>query len=110
MSGDNSSRNSDRDVVLDQDEAVSIHEICAIVDLRAEVVCQWVAEGVVTPRGQRVNEWRFSQSQLQRILQARRLQHDLDVNTASLPLVLDLLDEISQLRRRLRSLEHRYFE
>ncbi|MEM7054886.1 MAG: chaperone modulator CbpM [Pseudomonadota bacterium] len=101
---------SDQPVVLDQENAVSISEVCTIVNLQAEVLCQWVAEGIVTPSGERVNEWRFSQRHIQRIRQARRLQQDLEINTASLPLVLDLLDEISQLRRRIRRLEHRYFE
>lgn len=99
-----------QEVILDQNEAVGIGEVCAIVNLHTEVVCQWVQEGVVTPQGQRVNEWRFTQTQIQRIRQARRLQQDLNVNTTSLPLVLDLLQEISQLRRQLRMLENRYFE
>ena len=101
---------SEASVELDQDEAVTISEVCTIVNLDTEVVCQWVMEGIVTPRGQRVNEWRFSQRQIQRIRQARRLQQDLDVNTASLPLVLDLLQEIHQLRRQLHVMEQRYFE
>ena len=99
-----------QEVILDQNEAVGIGEVCAIVNLHTEVVCQWVQEGIVTPQGQRVNEWRFTQTQIQRIRQARRLQQDLDVNTASLPLVLDLLDEINQLRRRLCRLENQFFE
>ena len=105
-----SSPHVETEVFLDQDEAVGIGEVCTIVNLQTEVVCQWVLEGVVTPSGQRVNEWRFTQKQIQRIRQARRLQQDLDVNTASLPLVLDLLQEIQQLRRQVRMLEHRYFE
>ena len=97
-------------VLIDEDAAISLHEVCSIVNLQTEVVCQWVAEGVVTPSGRRISEWRFSQYQLQRIRQARRLQHDLNINTASLPLVLDLLDEISQLRRSLRRMENQFFE
>ena len=110
MSETSKSQDRGQSVVIDQETAVSLHEVCAIVNLRSDVVCQWVAEGVVTPRGQRISEWRFSQSQLQRIRQAWRLQHDLEVNTASLPLLLDLLDEISRLRRRLRRMENQFFE
>lgn len=45
-----------REVTLDQNEAVGIGELCAIVNLHTEVVCQWVQEGIVTPQGRRVNE------------------------------------------------------
>ena len=100
----------EHEVVVDQNEVIDISEVCAIVNLQSEVVCQWVLEGVVTPSGQRVNEWRFTQTQVQRIRQARRLQEDLEVNTSSLPLVLDLLQEIQQLRGQLSMLENRYFE
>ncbi len=109
MSDERQHRGSEQAVVLDQDEAVSIYEVCSIVNLQTEVVCQWVAEGIVSPRGDRISEWQFSQAQLQRIRQARRLQHDLEVNTSSLPLVLDLLDEISRLRRQVQRMENQLF-
>ena len=35
-----------------------------------------------------------------------RLQRDLDLNLAGTALALDLLDELEQLRERLRALEH----
>ena len=110
MNEDINNLDSDQTVVLDQEDAVNISEVCTIVNLQAEVVCQWVQEGIVTPRGERISEWRFSQRHIQRIRQAQRLQQDLEINTPSLPLVLDLLDEINQLRRRLYRLENQYFE
>lgn len=94
---------SDRDVV-------DLGELCMILELRSEVVCEWVAEGVVRPAGRRLGEWRFTADELERARRARRLQRDLDLNTASLPLVLDLLGEVEHLRRRLRVLEDRFFE
>lgn len=89
---------------------VDLDEICVILELESEVVVEWVAEGVVRPADRRSERWRFSAGELERARRARRLQHDLGLNTASLPLVLDLLGEVRRLRRRVRLLEDRYFE
>ncbi|MDT8408613.1 MAG: chaperone modulator CbpM [Wenzhouxiangellaceae bacterium] len=95
---------------LDEPEAVDLDELCAILELRSEVVCEWVEEGVVHPVGQRHSEWRFHSRELQRALRARRLQRDFELTTESLPLVLDLIGEVDRLRHRIRLLEHRFFE
>ncbi len=92
------------------DSVFSLGQVCALLELRAEVICEWVAEGVVRPRGERLSEWRFSQLELERARRARRLQHDFELDSASLPLVLELLNEVQHLRRRLKMLEERYFE
>jgi len=89
---------------------LTLPEVCAILELRSEVVCEWVYEGVVRPSGERVAKWRFPAREVERARRARRLQQDLAVNTESLPLVLDLLGELERLRRRVRMLEERYFE
>lgn len=95
---------------IEEPEVLSLHEVCAILELHSEVVCEWVAEGVVQPSGERLGEWRFPPGELERARRARRLQHDLELNTESLPLVLDLLGEIEQLRARLRFFEKRFLE
>lgn len=48
--------------------------------------------------------------QFRRARTARRLQLDLGVDTMSLPLVLDLLDEVKALRRELRILERQLLD
>jgi len=100
----------DKIIEPDETEALTLSQVCAILELQSEVVCEWVSEGIVRPRGERLGEWRFPVRELERARRARRLQHDLEVNTPSLPLVLDLLGEVERLRRRLRVLETRYFE
>jgi len=89
---------------------VTLDELCSLLQVRTEVVCEWVAEGVVRPRGERLGEWRFEPGELERARRARRLQHDFELGTRSLPLVMDLLGEVQRLRRRLRVFEERYLE
>jgi len=106
-----SERNRPVEVVEpESNEALTLHQVCAILELRTEVVCEWVSEGIVRPAGGRLEDWRFPVRELERARRARRLQRDLELNTASLPLVLDLLGEVAHLRRRLRVLEERFFE
>ncbi len=51
---------------------------------------------------QQQTQWRFSGSALQRARTAMRLQRDLGINLAGVALAMDLLDEIEELRGRLR--------
>jgi chaperone modulatory protein CbpM len=88
----------------------SLGQICTLLELRSDVVCEWVEDGIVRPQGRSLSEWRFTNAELERARRARRLQHDLELDSASLPLVLELLGEVQRLRRRLRMLEERYFE
>lgn len=97
-------------VAADSAEELSLAEVCAILELRTEVVCEWVFEGVMHPSGERIAQWRFPAREVERARRARRLQQDLALNTESLPLVLDLLGEVERLRRRVRVLERRFFE
>ncbi len=91
-------------------ESLSLREVCRMLEMRTEVVCEWVEEGVVRPAGERLSEWRFPARELERACRAYRLQRDLEMETRTLPLVLDLLGELERLRSRLRVIEERYFE
>lgn len=97
-------------VGIDETETLTLNDVCRILELRTEVIREWVAEGVVRPSGRRTGEWRFAPRELERALRARRLQRDLELETQSLPLVLDLLSEVERLRRRLRVLEEHLLE
>jgi len=62
----------------------------------------WVFEGVLQPRGESRDSWRFGGDSLARMRLATRLMRDLDVNTPGVALALDLLDRIAELESRLR--------
>jgi chaperone modulatory protein CbpM len=70
-----------------------------------ELLEEWVELGVVEPCSLEGRQWRFRATQLRRVRIARRLQHDLGVEAEALPLVLDMLEELRQLRRKVRTLE-----
>lgn len=92
-------------VLLDEAVEYSLSEICRTCDVHAEVVIELVEVGVLEPRGREPSQWRFSGQAIRRIERALNLQRDLEINLPGVALALELLDEIEQLRSRLRTLE-----
>jgi chaperone modulatory protein CbpM len=92
-------------VLLDESVEFSLSEICSTCHVHAELIVQLVEVGVLEPRGTEPGQWRFPGHALRRIERALNLQRDLEINLAGVALALDLLDEIDQLRSRLRMFE-----
>lgn len=55
---------------------------------------------IICIQGEIPEQWVFDLTQLRRIKTAIRLQRDLEVNLAGIALVLDMLDELEELRNR----------
>ena len=84
---------------------LSLADVCKVCGVSEEIVCEFVEEGVVEPTGAEPARWRFHSISIRRIRRAHRLEQDLGVNAAGAALALDLLDELEQLRNRLRKIE-----
>lgn len=92
-------------MLLDDQRTLSLEELCRVTSMRSAVIIEMVEEGVLEPRGQLPEQWRFPASALGRLHAALRLQQHLGVNLAGAALALELLDELHSLRRRTRALE-----
>lgn len=92
--------------VLEEDIELTLAELCRATRLPAERVFELVEYGVIEPLGPEPARWRFRGVSVSRLHCAQRLQHDLGVNTAGVALALDLLEELQQLRSRLRRFEN----
>ena len=90
--------------VLEEDVELTLAELCRICQLPAERLFELVEEGVVEPLGRDPVRWRFRGISVRRIRCAQRLERDLGVNVAGAALALDLLEELEDLRARLRRL------
>lgn len=88
--------------VLDESVELTLIEFCRASRAAEEQVRVWVLEGVLEPRGDRPESWRFAAGALRRARLARSLAHELEVNTPGIALALDLMDEIESLKSRLR--------
>lgn len=93
--------------VLEEENDLSLSELCRACGMHAEWIVALVEEGVLEPRGRGMAHWRFAGASLRRVQMVRRLQDDLHVNLSGAALALDLLEEIRSLRARLMALERR---
>lgn len=94
---------------LDPDTAVGLAELCGVCGVSAEWVIELVEEGILEPVDHGRGGPRFPAVAVRRVQTVRRLQRDLGVNRAGAGLALDLLEELEELRRRVRVLESQLF-
>lgn len=83
---------------------ITFVELCEACDVEQQVLIDMVEFGLFDPEPPQVHhpeEWIFQVTVVQRAQKALRLHHDLSVNFAGIALVLDLLEEIDQLRAQL---------
>jgi len=90
--------------VVDDTMEFTLVELCRAVRAPQEQVRVWVVEGVLTPRGETPEEWRFAGTALRRARLARTLSRELEINAPGVALALDLMDEIEALKASLRRL------
>lgn len=100
---------SAHEIVVHERIELTLLELCDACGLHAERLIEMVQEGVLEPRGVAPASWRFDAMALERARITLRLQRDLDLNLAGAALVLDLLDELRGLRRRVALLERQSF-
>lgn len=93
--------------VLDEGIELTLVELCHACTIHAQQVMEMVEEGLLEPHGGTPDDWRFSGTALWRVQTALRLQRDLELNLAGAALVVELLEELRQLRQRVRLLEQR---
>lgn len=93
--------------LLNEDLVLTLGELCRACHLSAEHVLAMVEEGVIEPQapGLEPVHWRFQAVCIKRVYRASRLERDLGINAAGAALVIDLLEEIDQLKARVRRLE-----
>ena len=91
-------------LILEEQSELTLADICRACATEEVVIIEMVEEGVLTPAGQAPAQWRFSGLHLQHAKVAVRLQRDLGVNLQGAALALQLLEEMDQLRARLRGL------
>lgn len=99
MTSEKDSRNILVGQILEDDYLVTLNDLCRSCLVETETVTMLVAEGIIDPMGEKVEQWQFSVSSLRRVKTVIHLQRDLGVNLAGAALALELLDQIAELRR-----------
>lgn len=93
-------------LILDENCTFSLDELSTACSVHTEYIVELVDEGIVEPMELQCEQqfWTFTGRSLLRARKARRLQQDLGINLAGAALVLELMEEIEQLRERLNRL------
>jgi chaperone modulatory protein CbpM len=89
--------------LFDEATEISIVDLCDACSIDITVIEEMIAEGIVEPSGRELN--RVPYSTVRRTRTVIHLQHDLGVNLAGAALALELLEQIAQLRAKLRLVE-----
>jgi chaperone modulatory protein CbpM len=85
--------------VVEEEVDLSLTELCRCVGASAELVAELVDHGLLTPREDPVEGWRFGGASLAVTRRALRLMGDLGVNAAGAAVAIELLDRIERLER-----------
>jgi chaperone modulatory protein CbpM len=88
--------------IVDEQVLFTLADLCRACNASGAQLIVLVEEGVLEPVGSAPENWRFPGPSLARARAALRLWQDLDLSAAGTALVLDLLDQIEDLRSRLR--------
>ncbi|MBV7482608.1 chaperone modulator CbpM [Bordetella sp. BOR01] len=86
-------------------EPLSADDLARACGAEVEWVTQLVQVGIVQAQGSRPVDWRFHSGDLQRALETRRLERDFGACLDAAALILDLSQEVRQLRAQLRALD-----
>ena len=89
-------------VLMDEHMTFSIVEVCQKCNISEEMLLEMLEHGL----GRHLKTLHVDEKTLGRIESASRIQHDLGVNVPGVVLVLELLDELEQLRNELNILQH----
>jgi chaperone modulatory protein CbpM len=87
--------------LVDTATLCTVDELCLACNVDANWITELVEQGVIEPICEVGADWRFTSLAIVRIAKARRLERDLNLNPPGLAVVLDLLDEIDDLRAQL---------
>ena len=88
-----------------QTSFLTLEELCEISHLSTDQIKDLIEYDVITPQGRMPKEWLFDLHAIKRLQRALRLRRDFDLNLEGIAILLDVLEEVEQLRR-----EHTLFE
>jgi len=86
-------------VIGNANETLNLTELCEACHISSDYIYDLIKHGIIQPRTS-ASEWIFNLSEVRRIKTVLRLQRDLEVNLPSAALILDMLEELNELRTR----------
>ncbi|MCS6317640.1 MAG: MerR family transcriptional regulator [Nitrospira sp.] len=88
--------------VIGDESVLSIEELARACGAESQWIIELVAIGVLEPEGPETSTWRFHAADLTCARRMARLQRDFDASLDAAAAMLELLEQIEQLRARLK--------
>lgn len=88
--------------VIGDESVLSIEELARACGAESRWIIELVAIGVLEPEGPETSTWRFHAADLTCARRVARLQRDFDASLDAAAAMLQLLEQIEQLRARLK--------
>ena len=82
---------------------ISLSDLSARSNVEVAWIVELVEHGVIDPHGTAQSDWHFEELTIVRLAKAKRLKRDLDLNPSGIALVLELLEQLDDLRAQLRA-------
>lgn len=92
-------------LIDDTNESISLTQVCETYHIPQAFLEQLLEYGAFDTMKRPMEEAQFNVPMIKRICSAHRLQDDLGVNIEGVVLVLELLDQVEQLRQELSILQ-----
>jgi len=91
---------SDEEILADA--CLTLEQLCAAASLERDWLIRHVEEGLIPVAGGAIAEWRFTTVHLARARRMREIERAYDAAPELAALVADMLEELDELRARLR--------
>ena len=86
-------------MIISDDVSFTLAELCDVLHVERAIIVEMIDYGIVDVTSDEPDAWVFQGLAFQRICVAVRLHRDLEISHAGLGLVLDMREELLQLRR-----------
>src|ERR1700739_1285349 len=87
-----------------QEACLTLEQLCSAGGVTSEWIVVHVREGQLHPPGDRPSLWRFGSRDLARVRRIRQLELAFDADPELAALTVDLMEQLEELRARLRDL------
>lgn len=91
--------------IVELSEITTLEQLCVTCGVEEAWIGELIAHGAIAPPRKRGEVQHFAAVTVVRVKKAKRLERDFDLNVPGVALALDLIEEIEQLKARIRAFE-----
>ena len=88
--------------MTDETDDLTLEQLCSVCALERDWLVVRVREGLIPAAGAADSEWRFTTTTLTRVRRMREIERTYDAAPELAALVADMLEQMDELRARLR--------